>query len=143
MLREQSSELELVIDVNGLVQCPCGQHIKPKRNKNGANYAKKFKTLSPMNELILDQFAYSDWRDKPVTKKVYRNYFLNHLLETRGKEYSIDAFNARWAELVGMGFIDKVDQGNKSSPLMTTKSPEYLINWDFYKAFRKRLGLYT
>jgi hypothetical protein len=143
MLREHKQVIKVSEDIDGIIVCPCGQQLKHIRNKNGANYAKKFKTLSPMNELILDQFAYSDWRDKPVTKKVYRNYFLNYLLETRGKEYSADAFNARWAELVGMGFIDKVDQGNKSSPLMTTKSPEYQINWDFYKAFRKRLGLYT
>ena len=96
-----------------------------------------------MHDIILEYAKNSTWKEKSFVKKQFRQFFLNYYLQTRGKEYSDDAFNGRFSELLGMGFIDIVDQEQKASPLKTTKSPEYSFNWQYYEAFQNRLGVYA
>jgi hypothetical protein len=141
-LRAHTKILELELDADNCTSCPCGQVLKiRKKNRVGAAYAKKFKTLRHDHEWILDFSVGTNYRDEKFFKKDYRAFFLDKLEKTRGIKMSVDAFNARFSELVGLGLIDKGPEA-KDNPLHTTKSPEYAINWENYQAFRKRGGLH-
>ena len=108
----------------------------------GAAYAKKkFKTLRHDHEWILDYTVGTNFRDDWYVKKDYRAYFLDKLEKTRGIKMSIDAFNGRHSELVGLDLIDKSPE-EKDNPHHTTGPPKYKINWEEYQAFRKRGGLH-
>ena len=68
---------------------------------------------APLN-LGLDYTGGTNFRDDWYVKKDYRAYFLDKLEKTRGIKMSIDAFNGRHSELVGLDLIDKSPEENKS-----------------------------
>ncbi len=139
----QGNIIELELDADNCTACPCGQVLRVrKKNRVGAAYAKKFQVLRLEHEWVLDYTVGTEYRDEWFLKKNYRAYFLDKLEKIRGKKMSIDAFNARFSELVGLELIEKSPE-EKDSPLHTTGPPKYKINWEKYKAFRDRGGLYN